>query len=96
MGGAADVALMRAHDGPEQPLVAGEDRNEGGQVRQMAAAMIGIVEQDDIARLHVLEPRLDRERRPGQRADMDRQMIGLRDQAASGCRRSPAKNRGWN
>ena len=96
MGGAADVALMRAHDGPEQPLVAGEDRHEGGQVRQMAAAMIGIVEQDDVARLHVLEPLLDRERRPWQRADMNRQMIGLRDQAGARCRRSPAKNRGWN
>ena len=77
-------------------LLAGEDRHEGGQVRQMAAAMIGIVEQDDVAPLHVLEPLLDRERRPGQRADMNRQMIGLRDQAAAWCRRSPAKNRGWN
>ena len=51
MGGAADVALMRAHDGPEQPLVAGEYRHEGGQIGQMAAAVIGIVEQDDVARL---------------------------------------------
>ncbi len=50
MGGAADVALMRAHDGPEQPPFAGKDRHEDGEVRKMAAAMIGIVEQDDVAR----------------------------------------------
>ena len=31
----------------------------------------------------VLEALLDRERRPGQRADMDRDVIGLRDQAAA-------------
>ena len=49
----------------------------------MAAAMIGIVEQDDVARLHVLESLLDRERRPGQRADVNRKMIGLRDQASA-------------
>ena len=51
MGGAADIALMRAHDGPEQPLAVGEDRHEDGQIGQMAAAMIGIVEQDDVAGL---------------------------------------------
>ena len=96
MGGAADIALMRAHDGPEQTLAAVEHRHEGRQVGQMAAAMIGIVEQDDVARLDVLEALLDRERRPGQRADMDRDVIGLRDQACLACRRSPAKNRGWN
>ena len=84
MGGAADVALVRAHDGPEQTLAVGENRHEGGQIRQMAAAVIGIVEQDDVARLHVLEPRLDRERRPGQRADMNRKVIGLRDQTPAG------------
>ena len=46
MGGAADIALMGAHDGPEQPLAAIEYRHERGQVRQMAAAVIGIVEQN--------------------------------------------------
>ena len=83
MGGAADVALMGAHDGPEQPLAAVEHRHERGEIGQMAAAMIGIVEQDDVARLDVLEPLLDRERRPWQRADMDRNVIGLRDQPAA-------------
>src|SRR5229473_413534 len=81
MGGTADVALVRAHDGPEQPALAVEDRHERGQVGQMAAAMIGIIEQNNVAGPDVLEPRLDRERRPGQRADMHRDMIGLRDQA---------------
>ncbi len=46
----------------------------------MAAAMIGIVHQDDVAGRDVLEARLDRARRPGQRADMDGNVIGLRDQ----------------
>ena len=32
MGGAADVALVRAHNGPQQTLAAGEDRDEGGQI----------------------------------------------------------------
>jgi hypothetical protein len=50
----------------------------------MAAAMIGIVEQNNVAGPDVLEPRLDRERRPGQRADMYRDVIGLRDQATLG------------
>jgi hypothetical protein len=81
IGGAADVALVRAHDRPQQPPLAIEDRHERGQVRQMAAAMIGIVEQNNVAGPDVLEPRLDGERRPGQRADMHRDMIGLRDQA---------------
>ena len=80
MGGAADIALMGAHDGPEQALVAIEHRHEGREVGQMAATEIGIVEQEDVARLDVLEALLDRQRRPWQRADMDRQMVGLRDQ----------------
>ena len=83
MGGAADIAVMGADDGPEQALVAGEYRHEDRQIGQMAAAMIGIVEQDDVAGLDVLEPLLDHQRRPWQRADMNRQMIGLRDQAAA-------------
>ncbi len=33
---------------------------------------------------NILEPFLDRDRRPGQRADVNRKMIGLRDQASSG------------
>ncbi len=84
MGSAADVALMGANDGPQQPPLTIEDRHEGGEVRQMAAAMIGIVEKDDVARLDILEARFDGERRPGQRADMNRDVICLRDQATAG------------
>ncbi len=77
---AADVALVRAHDGPEQPLAAIEHRHERRHVRQMAAAVIGIVHQDHVARLHVADAFLDRARRPGQRADMHGDVVGLRDQ----------------
>ena len=44
--GAADVALVRAVDRPEREAVAVEDRHERGEVGQMIAAAIGIVEQD--------------------------------------------------
>jgi len=84
VGGATDIALMGADDGPEQALVAIEQRHEGGEVGQVAAAKIGIVEQEDVARFDVLEAFLDRQRRPWQRADMDREMIGLRDQTSAG------------
>ncbi|GCC48898.1 hypothetical protein chiPu_0033201 [Chiloscyllium punctatum] len=50
----------------------------------MAAALIGIVEQDDVARRDILEALFDRERRPRQRADMHRNVIGLRDQPPAG------------
>ena len=84
MGRAADVALMRAHDGPVQAPVAIEDRHEGRQVGQMAAAMIGVVEQKDVTGADVPEPLLHGKRRPRQRADMHRDVIGLCDQAAAG------------
>src|SRR3954462_7761405 len=84
MGAAPDIALVRAHDGPEQTLAISEYRHEYRHIGQMTTAMIGVVEQDHIAGLDVLEPLLDRDRRPWQCADMDRQMIGLRDQARIG------------
>ncbi len=94
MGAAADIALMRAHDGPEQTLAVSEKyRHEHRHIGQMAAAVIGIVEQDDVAGLDVLEPLLDRDRRPRQRADMNRQMIGLRDQAGVGSQIASEKSR---
>ena len=55
MGGAADIALMGADDGPEQAFAAVEHRHKSGQVGQMAAAIIGIVEQDDVAGLTSLK-----------------------------------------
>ncbi len=80
MRGTSDVALVRAHHRPEQPPRAVEHRHKGGHVGQMAAAMIGIVHQDHVARRNVLEALLHRQRGPGQRADMDRDVVGLRDQ----------------
>src|SRR5437773_11719122 len=64
MGAAADVALVRAHDSPEQTSVAIEYRYEGREIGQMAAAIIGIVEQDDVAGRNILEPLFDRARSP--------------------------------
>src|SRR3981081_3566241 len=79
MGGAAHVALMRGEDGPEQPPLAIEDRHERGQIRQMAAAVIGIVEKNDVALPYILESFLDGTRRPWQRTDMNRDVLRLRN-----------------
>ena len=80
--GAADVALVRAVDRPEDKTVVVEDRDERRQVRQMIAAPVGVVEQVDVTgadrALEKLMHRLGRER---QSADVDRHMLGLRDQA---------------
>src|SRR6202165_186969 len=83
MRGAPNVALMGADDGPEQPPLAIKDRHEGGQIRQMTAAVIRIVEKNDVARPDVAKSFFDGERRPGQRADMNRDVVRLRDQAAA-------------
>ena len=85
---AADIALMRPVDRPEArpPISIGvlEDRDERGQVRQMIAAVIGVVEQEHIAGMDVVAKELGhRFRRKGQRADMDRHVLGLGDQPAS-------------
>ena len=80
---AADVALMRAVDRPEARLVALEDRHEGGQVGQVVAAVIRVVEQEDVARVDVAAEELGhRAGGEGQGADMDRHMLGLGDQPA--------------
>ncbi len=83
VGGAADIALMGAVDRPEDRLAVREDRHEGGEVGQMVAAVIGVVEQEDVAGIYVAgEEVAHRARRPGQGADMDRHMLGLGDEAA--------------
>ena len=83
--GAADVALVRAVDRPEGKAVAVEHRHERRQVRQVIAAPIGIVEQVDIARTdRALEEIVHGPGRIRQRADVDRHMLGLRDQATLG------------
>ena len=49
---------MRPVDRPEARLIALEDRNKGGQVREMIAAVIGVVEQKDITLVDVLAKEL--------------------------------------
>ena len=83
--GAADVALMRAVDRPERQLLTIEHRHERSQIGQMVAAVIGIVEQEHVARPHVAaEVVVHRTGRPGQRADVDRHVLGLGDQPPLG------------
>ena len=83
--GAADVALVRAVDRPEDVAVAVEHRHEGGEVGKMVAAAIGVVQQVDVAGLDVaLEELADRAGGVRQRADVDRHVLGLRDEAARG------------
>ncbi len=80
---AADIALMRPVDRPEARPVLLEDRHKRGQVGQVVAAVIGVVEQKDVALVDVLAKELGhRLRRIGQGADMDRHVLGLGDQPA--------------
>src|SRR6516162_6146495 len=48
----------------------------------MAAAMIGIVQEDNVTRPHIVEALLDGPCCPWQRTDMHRNVVGLGDQAA--------------
>jgi hypothetical protein len=81
----ADVALVRAVDGPEHHPLAVEHRHEGGQVGQMVAAEVGVVEQVDVARPYLpLEELVDRLGRKRQRTDVDGHMLGLGDQPPVG------------
>jgi hypothetical protein len=85
MRGAADVALMRARQQPEGDAPAVEDRLDRGEVGQVAAAVIGVVEQEGVAGRHVrAEARDHRLRRPGHGADMHRNVVGLRDELPFG------------
>ena len=83
--GAADVALVRAVDRPEGQPVAIEHRHERGQIGQVVAAVVGVVEQEHVARPDVAaKVVVHRPRRPRQRADVDRHVLGLGDQAPFG------------
>jgi hypothetical protein len=44
---------MRAIDRPKARLLAGKDRHKDGQIGQMVPAMIGIIEQKNVARMDV-------------------------------------------
>ena len=82
MGGAADIGVVRAHHRPEQQGALGEDRHEHGHVRQVRAAAIRVVQDVDVVRRRIGEARSQRLRRPGHRAHMHRDVVGLRDQPA--------------
>ena len=81
----ADIAVMGAIDRPEGEPPGDEHRREHGHIRQMAAAAgIGIVDDEQIALMHILaEARRDRLRRPGHGADMHRNMLRLGHQPAA-------------
>ena len=70
VGGAPDIALMRPHHGPEQPALAMENGHERGQVGEMAAAVIGVVEEDDVPGADLGDGVLDGAGREGQCADV--------------------------
>jgi len=49
---------MGAVDRPEARLTAIEDRHKSGQIGQVIAAVIGVVEQKDIALVNVIAKKL--------------------------------------
>ena len=79
----ADVGMMRPDHRPEHQRALGEHRHEHGQVGQMRAAAIGIVQQIDVVRRGFGKARRQRLGRPWHGADMHRDMIRLRHQAAA-------------
>ena len=83
VSGPADVALVRAVDGPEGQAIAHEDGQEHRQVGQVIAAMVGIIEQE-----HVPGPDTPGEivadggDGPGEGPDMNGHVLGLGGEAA--------------
>src|SRR5215813_1545493 len=78
VGGAADVALVRAIDGPEGEALAHEDGEERGEIGEVVAAVIRIVEEEHVAgpdaAREVVDHGLDGH---GQRAHVDGHVLGL-------------------
>ena len=84
VGRASDIAVMGAVDRPEGQPPVDEHRREHRHIRQVAAAArIGIVDDEQVAFMHILaEAGRNRLRRPRHRAHMDRDMLRLRNQPA--------------
>jgi hypothetical protein len=83
--GAADVALVGAVDGPEEQPVAGEHRHERRQVGQVVVAVIRVVQQEHVTGRHAAREEIAHGlHRPRDRADVDRHVLGLGDQARAG------------
>ena len=83
VGRPADVALMGAHDGPKEPPAVMEHGHQRGHVRQVAATMVRVVQEDHVALLRLGKSLLGGFQRPRQSADMDRDVIGLGNQTAA-------------
>src|SRR5262252_1306627 len=83
VGGAANVALVGAIDGPEGEALAHEHGQEGGEVREVIAAVVRIVEKEHVTGLdaprEVVGHGLDGH---GQRAHVDGHVLGLRGESA--------------
>ena len=85
MRGTADIRVMRAHHRPEHDAPFGKDRHNGGEVRQMRPAMIGVVQQIDIAFLYAIAKGIAHcLHGKGHGADMHRDVIRLRHQPRFG------------
>ena len=84
VGRAADIAVVGAVDRPEGERAPHEHGREHGDVRQVAAiSQIGVVHQEQVALVDVVaEIVRDRLRRPGHGADMDGDVLRLRDKLA--------------
>ena len=85
VGGAAYVAVVRAVDRVEEQLALMEDGPDDGYVRQVAAAEIGVVEGEEVARRDVVaEVVAHRRARDGQGAYVHGDALALRDELAVG------------
>ena len=85
MRGAADIRVMRAHDRPEHDAPFGKDWHNGCQVRQMRTAMIGVVQQVNVAFLYAIAKGIaHRLHGKGHGADMHGDVVRLSHQPRFG------------
>jgi hypothetical protein len=81
VGRAADVGVVRPVHGPEQEITIHEDGHESGQIRQVAAAVVRVVQEEDVTLMHVVPERLaHRKHAGGQRPHVHRDVLGLGDE----------------
>ena len=83
VGRASDVGVVRPVEGPEEEPAVREDGKARGEVRQVAPPVVGIVQQEDVARVDVVPEGLEgREGGRGHRPHVDRDVLRLGDQLA--------------
>ena len=80
---AADVGVMRAVDGPEHQGFAIEDGDEDREVWEVGTASVRVIQDIDVARGWVGEAGGQRLGGPGHGADMDWDVVRLRDQTTA-------------